>query len=105
MAKETSKKLNVGTSYKVLVEPWITEAATLMAEMNKYVFKVNPKASKNQIKKAIEEVYGVKVEKINTVTIPRKKRVRGRTEGWKPGHKKAVVTIKEGDKIDLFESK
>ena len=73
--------------------------------MNKYVFKVSPRANKNEVKKAIEEVYGVKVEKINNINIPRKKRVRGRTEGWKPGYKKAVVTLKEGDKIDLFEGK
>lgn len=96
-------KTESNTAYKVLVEPWITEEATRVAELNKYIFKVNPAVSKNQISQAIEQLYGVTVKSVNTVTIPRKKRVRGRTVGWKSGYKKAIVTVKEGDKIDIFE--
>lgn len=90
---------------KILVEPWITEASTAMGEMNKYVFKVFPKARKKQIKDSVEKVYGVKVVSVNTVTMPRKARHQGRTTGWKAGFKKAIVTLKAGDSIDLFGNK
>ena len=103
MAKEI-KDINQ-IAYKILIEPWITEEASRVAEMGKYIFKVDPRATKGQIGKAVEEVYGVKVEAVNTIKIPRKKRTRGAKIGWKSGYKKAVVTVKEGDKIDLFESK
>lgn len=89
---------------KILIEPWITEASTAAAELRKYVFKVSQGSVKTQIKKAIEDLYKVKIVSINTVNAPRKKRNYGRTSGWKPGFKKAVVTLKEGDKIELFES-
>ena len=103
MAKEANKIEQI--AYKILVEPWITEEATKIAELNKYIFKVAKDASKNQIKKAIEEVYGVTVISVNTINIPAKKRMRGAKVGWKSGHKKAIVTVKEGDKIELFEGK
>jgi large subunit ribosomal protein L23 len=103
MAKEANKTEKI--AYKILVEPWITEESTRIAQENKYIFKVSADADKNEVKRAIEEVYGVKVISVNTVTIPAKKRTRGRKIGWKSGHKKAIVTVKEGDKIELFEGK
>ena len=103
MAKQ-ERKLN-DISHKILVEPWVTEEATRIAELNKYIFKVNSGASKKQIRKSVEDLYGIKVISVNTVNIPRKKRVRGKTVGWKPGYKKAIVGIKEGDKIEFFEGK
>jgi len=103
MAKEIKDTNQI--AYKVLVEPWITEEATRIAELNKYTFKVDPRATKDQVKRAVEGVYGIKVESVNTIKIPRKKRMRGAKVGWKSGYKKAIVTVKEGDKIDLFESK
>jgi large subunit ribosomal protein L23 len=103
MIKDTNKIENI--AYRVLVEPWITEETTRVAELNKYVFKVSSSATKNEVKRAIEEVYGVKAQSVNTVSIPRKKRTRGAKVGWKSGYKKAIVTLKEGDKIDLFEGK
>jgi large subunit ribosomal protein L23 len=98
------KKLN-DISYKILVEPWITEEATKIAELNKYIFIVSSGAGKKQIKKAIEDLYNVQVISVNTINIPRKKRMRGRTVGWKSGYKKAIVGLKEGDKIEFFEGK
>src|SRR3990172_13033489 len=92
-------------AYKILVTPWITEAATAAMELNKYIFKVDPKSTKTQIKKAIEDLYKVKVVSVNTVKIARKARNYGRTPGWKAGFKKAVVTVKKGDKIEFFEGK
>ena len=86
-----------------IIAPWITERShNLMAE-NKYVFKVVRNSSKAEIKRIIESLYKVTVIKMNSVNIPAKKRVRGRTVGKKAGFKKAIVTLKEGDKIELFE--
>lgn len=103
MAKDIVKTEQI--AYRILVEPWITEASTMMAEQNKYVFKVDLKASKNQVEKAIKDIYKVGVISVNTINIHRKKRTRGRTTGWKAGYKKAIITVKEGDKIDVFEGK
>jgi large subunit ribosomal protein L23 len=80
----------------------LTEKATLLAEKhNKYVFSVNPKANKLQIKSAVEKLFGKKVVDVNTCNYAGKlKRTRGpigRTSHWK----KAIVTLKEGEKIDL----
>ena len=81
----------------------LTEKATLLAEkLNKYVFRVNPRANKLQIKAAVEKLFGKKVLDVNTANYAgKKKRQRqasyGRTAHWK----KAIVTLKEGDKIEL----
>ncbi len=90
---------------RVLIEPWITENTTAMLEVNKYVFKIAPKAGKKEVKKAVENLYKVKVEAVNTINIPRKFKVQGRTQGWKAGFKKAIVTLKKGDKIEFFGGK
>lgn len=98
-----NKTIENSIAYRVLIEPWITEEATRVAELNKYIFKVGSTATKKEVKRAIEEIYNVKVESVNTVNIHRKRRTRGRTTGWKPGYKKAIITVKEGEKIDIFE--
>jgi len=89
-------------AWRVIKEPHITEKATLLAERNEYVFKVFPKANKPEIKKAIEEIYGVDVEEVRIINVPRKKRRRGRVEGWRKGYKKAIVKIKEGQVIEIL---
>ncbi len=104
MAKET-KTIESNMYSRVLIEPWITEATTRAAELNKYVFKVAKEASKKNIKKAVEAIYKVTVLSVNTVNIHRKKRIRGKYMGWKPGYKKALVTLKEGDSIEFFKGK
>ena len=104
MARE-SKTIENSLYSRVLVEPWITEATTRAAELNKYVFKVAKKASKQNIKKAIEAIYKVTVLSVNTVNIHKKRRIRGKYIGWKPGYKKAMVTLKEGDSIEFFKGK
>lgn len=88
---------------RVLIAPWITEAATASMELNKYIFKVAQGADKAQIKKSVEDLYKVKVMAVNTVKIAKKARNYGKTPGWKAGFKKAIVTVKAGDKIELFE--
>lgn len=109
MKKETEKNNNVqeneSIAYRVLIEPWITESSTSLMELNKYVFKISSRTNKSEVKKAIKELYGVEVLGVNTVSIPKKFRTQGRTQGWKSGFRKAIVTIKEGAKIDFFEGK
>jgi len=90
----------------ILQEPHITEKATDLVKQRKYVFKVSSSANKIEIKKAVEEAYGVKVADVNVIHIPGKQRRLGRTEGWrrglKKGFKKAIVTLKEGEKIEMM---
>ena len=89
-------------SYSIIKEPHISEKATDLAEKNKYTFKVYPNSNKLEIKKSVEGIYGVNVLHVKTIKIPGKKRRIGKTEGFKKGFTKAVVTIKEGQKIELF---
>lgn len=89
-------------AYRVLVEPWITEKTHAAIVDNKYTFKVVSKATKKEVKMAIEGMYKVKVEKVTVVNVLPKKRAYGRHEGTKSGFKKATVTLKKGDKIELF---
>jgi len=91
----------------VLVRPVITEKVNLQMERSgRYTFVVDKKANKLEIKKAVEEFYGVKVNNVNTVVVPGKSKSRftkaGYIQGVKSSYKKAVVTLAEGDSIDLF---
>ena len=70
--------------------------------LNQYIFQVDKKASKKRIKEAVERTYNIKVEKVRIINIPRKKKNLGRYNGWKPSFKKAVVTLKEGHKIEIM---
>jgi large subunit ribosomal protein L23 len=82
--------------------PIVTEKATLLLEQNKYVFEVIPKATKPEIKAAIESLFDVKVTSVNTLNPPRKKRRVGKFVGYKALYKRAIVTLSEGDSITLF---
>jgi len=91
-----------GEQFNVVRFPLVTEKANDGVVSNKYTFCVNKKFGKIQIKKAIETIYNVRVERVNIVMVPKKKKkYRFRAEGYKPGYKKAVVTLKEGDKIAI----
>ena len=81
----------------------LTEKASILSEkLNKYVFRVSPKANKFEIKQAVEKLFGKKVVAVNTANYEgKKKRERRADFGRKPHWKKAIVTLKEGDKIDL----
>jgi len=88
--------------YKIIKHPVITEKATSLTNENKYVFCVDKKSNKNQIKKAIEEIYKVKVEKVFIVNVPpKKRRYRFFIEGYKSGYKKAIVQLKKGERIAI----
>ena len=86
----------------LILKPIVTEKATIQLEENKYVFNVLPKATKPEIRAAIESLFDVTVTKVNTLRLPRKKRRVGRFIGYKPQYKRAIVTLKEGDSITLF---
>jgi large subunit ribosomal protein L23 len=86
----------------LIIKPLVTEKATLLMEQNQYVFEVVPKATKPDIKAAIESLFDVKVISVNTARPPRKKKRVGRFLGFKPQIKRAIVTLKEGDSIPLF---
>ncbi|TAF11122.1 MAG: 50S ribosomal protein L23 [Nostocales cyanobacterium] len=77
--------------------PILTEKATIMMEQNKYTFEVTPKSTKPEIRAAIEDLFQVKVVKVNTSLPPRKKRRVGKFIGFKPQYKRAIVTVAAGD--------
>lgn len=86
----------------LILKPIITEKGTIQMELGKYVFDVLPKATKLDIRAAIESLFDVTVVKVNTLTLPRKKRRVGKFVGYKAQYKRAIVTLKEGDSIALF---
>lgn len=86
----------------LILKPIITEKGTIQMELGKYVFDVLPKATKPDIKAAIESLFDVTVVKVNTLTLPRKQRRVGRFVGYKAQYKRAIVTLKDGDSITLF---
>lgn len=86
----------------IIRRPIITEKATLLLENNQYTFEVMPKATKPEIKAAIESLFDVKVTGISTWNPPRKQRRMGKFAGYRSTYKKAVVTLAAGDSIPLF---
>jgi large subunit ribosomal protein L23 len=93
----------------IIIKPIATEKMTAQGEsLNRYGFYVNKKANKIQIKKAVEEMYGVNVANINTMNYSGKKKTRytktGLTVGRTNAYKKALVTLAEGDKIDFYSN-
>ncbi len=92
------KKINYIDSIR---SPIITEKATILSEQNKTVFKVHEKANKKNIKKNIEKLFKVSVIKINIINQKSKKKFRQGKKSLKPGYKKAIITLKKGQSIDL----
>lgn len=91
-----------GETYKILKEPHVSEKATQLSDQGKYTFKIYPDANKVQVAKAISNLYGVRVKNVNIINIKSKKRTLRGLEGKKPGYKKAVITLKEGEKIEIM---
>lgn len=91
------------TPYDVIVRPIVTEKTTSARENRKYVFEVNLKANKYQVKNAVEKLFNVKVEKVNVSLVKPKPKRRGLFEGSTRHWKKAVVTLKEGHVIKELE--
>ena len=82
--------------------PIITDKSTRLLSNNQYSFVVSPNSDKPTIKSTIEFLFDVKVIKVNTVHLPKKKKRIGQYLGWKPHYKKAIVTLSKGDTINLF---
>ena len=88
---------------EILISPIITEKSSMLQESNKYVFKVHKNSNKSQIKNAVEEVFDVTVESVNVIKVKGKNKTYGRNRVLPPAWKKAMVTLKLGDSICLYE--
>ena len=88
---------------QVLIAPVVSEKSYSLIEENKYSFRVHEKAHKTQVRQAVEQLFEVKVEGVNIVKVQSKPKRRGMTRGTKPGWKKAIVQLREGDRIEIFE--
>ena len=92
------------TKHETIVRPLITEKTSARyQERGEYAFQVHPDASKPQIRQAIEELFGVKVTNVWTSNQRGKEKRMGRSIGRRPNWKKAIVTLRQGDSIDVFE--
>jgi large subunit ribosomal protein L23 len=91
------------TNRQILIAPVVSEKSYSLIADNKYSFRVHPKAHRTQIRKAVEELFEVTVEQVNVANVRAKPKRRGIHRGVRPGWKKAIVKVKEGDKIELFE--
>lgn len=100
--KKVSFKSESAEGARILRCPLITEKSTYLAENNKYVFEVFNSANKTEIKKAVEKLYGVKVDAVNLFNVLGKKRRVGRTIGRQSGFKKAIISLPKGQKIDIM---
>lgn len=85
-----------------IIHPLITEKATDLGHAGQYVFLVKPRATKPEIKKAVRETYKVDVENVHVINVKPKQRRLGASAGVKSGYKKAIVTLKKGQKLDIL---
>jgi len=100
--KKVTPRKKAGEIYKILKEPHISEKATYLSDQGKYTFKVFPQANKIQIKRAVTNLYGVRVKDVRIINIKPKKRILRGIEGTKGGHKKAIITLEQGEKIEIL---
>jgi large subunit ribosomal protein L23 len=101
----TTKKTQaakISEACRILKTPQVTEKATDLVKENQYVFKVFPETNKTEIKRAVNELYGVDVSDVKIIKVSAKRRRIGRISGWRKGYKKAIVKIKEGQKIEVL---
>lgn len=87
----------------ILIRPIVTEKSTALMEQGKYTFRVPLAATKIQIRQAVEQIFKVKVQAVNTMRYEGKLKRMGRTQGRRSDWKKAVITLKPGEAIELFE--
>ncbi len=97
-----AKNKNIKFSYEAIKQPHISEKGSYLAEKDQYIFEVSPNYNKQEIKNAVEGIYGVNVLSVNSVKIPAKRRRLGKTEGFRRAYKKAIVKIKNGQKIEIL---
>ncbi len=90
-------------NYEIIVRPLITEKTMKLVDEGKYTFEVKQGANKVEVKKAVEELFKVEVTAVNMMNTLRKRRRVGKYEGLRPAVQKAIVTLAEGQKLDVFE--
>lgn len=95
-------KKSGGRAYQILKTPHVTEKATSLTSKNQYVFKVWPRSNKIEVRKAVEDVFGVDVVSVKIINVMEKKRRLGKVKGFRSGYKKAIVRLKEGQKIEIL---
>ena len=88
---------------QVLLRPVVSEKSYELIQQNKYTFKVHQDAHKTQVRQAVEELFGVKVARVNILKVQAKPKRRGMIKGKRPGWKKAIVQVREGETIPIFE--
>ncbi len=88
---------------QVLIRPVVSEKSYEQIQTNQYTFRVHKDAHKTQIRQAVEELFDVKVERVNVVKVQPKPKRRGNFKGTRPGWKKAIVQLRKGDSIEIFE--
>jgi large subunit ribosomal protein L23 len=99
----TKKVGKTGLAYKILLSPLVSEKAAVSESLNTYTFKVDPKATKIEIKKAVKQVYGVEPKNVRIINVNAKWVRRGNTYGRRRDWKKAMVTLKKGESINIHE--
>jgi large subunit ribosomal protein L23 len=97
------RKYNNLSTHQILIRPLVTEKGALIGAENKYLFEVSPRTNKSEVRKAIEHSYNVKPEKINIINVKGKTTRSGKSVGHLKNWKKAVVSLKQGDKISVYE--
>jgi large subunit ribosomal protein L23 len=89
--------------HDVIIRPVISEKSYTLLDENKYTFEIHPKANKTEVRKAVEDIFKVKVTGVNTIKVPPKPKRQGWTAGRTAARKKAVVTLAPGYSIEFFE--
>jgi large subunit ribosomal protein L23 len=88
---------------EVLLAPVVSEKSYSLIDDNKYSFRIHPDAHKTQVRQAVEQLFDVKVQRVNIVKVQSKPKRRGMSKGTRPGWKKAIVQLAEGQSIEIFE--
>ncbi len=96
-------KSTTPAAHAVLLAPVVSEKSYSLTEVGKYTFEVHPDAHKTQVRQAVEEIFGVTVVDVRMVAVPPKPKRRGMFRGTRPGGKKAIVKLAEGQSIPIFE--
>jgi large subunit ribosomal protein L23 len=100
--RKAPPKKKIGEVYKILKEPHISEKSTDLSNDGKYTFRVFPWSNKVEIKKAISDLYGVRVKDVRVINIKPKSRILRGLEGKRKGYKKAIITLEKGEKIEVL---
>jgi large subunit ribosomal protein L23 len=102
-AKREKTAFGSALANRVLLAPRITEKSFVLSERGEYTFRIGLSATKGEVKRSVEEVYGVHVEAVHTITVPSRKRAFGRTIGMQAKVKKAIVKLRKGETIEMFK--